>query len=80
MVVRDGRNARSREGGMEYRFKAAEWKLLTRDEKARRCRLTAKEARDLARGSDPGLAGTYLQIAEDWLKLANEIEAVTHLN
>lgn len=65
---------------MDYRFKADEWKLLTRNEKARQCRLMAKEARDLAHGTDPGLAGTYLQIAEDWLKLANEIEAATHLN
>ena len=65
--------------GMDYQFKVDEWKPLTRDEKARRCRLMAKEARDLAPGADPGPAGAYL-IAEDWLKVAGEIEAATPLN
>ena len=59
---------------MEYRFKAEEWKSLTPQQRASRCRLMAGEARALADEGDPGVKLSYLKIAEDWMRLADEIE------
>jgi len=38
---------------MEYRFNAEEWKPLTPEQRARRCRLMAGEARALADEAAP---------------------------
>jgi hypothetical protein len=59
---------------MDYRFKAEEWALLTAAERARRCRLMAEEATTLAKSAPPKMKQSYLSIANDWTKLAAEIE------
>ena len=59
---------------MDYRFKADEWRDLTPAQRARRCRLMAEEAQDLAKGAPPTVAEAYLRIAGEWLALAMEIE------
>jgi hypothetical protein len=59
---------------MEYRFKAEEWKSLTAQQKAIRCRLMAGEARALADGAAPEVRLSYWKIADDWIQLADEIE------
>ena len=61
---------------MEYRFKADEWRNLTAAQRAKRCRLMAEEAMDLAKNADPQMREAYLRIAQDWLGLAKEIEAL----
>ena len=68
-------NGRYREGTMEYRFNADEWKTLTKTEQVRRCRLMATQARALAEnGGSPDLIRSYLRIADDWDRLADEVE------
>ena len=62
---------------MDYRFKADEWRDLTPAQRARRCRLMAEEAQDLAKGAPPTVAEAYLRIAGEWLALAMEIEQAT---
>jgi hypothetical protein len=62
---------------MDYRFKADEWKELTPAQRARRCRLMAEEAQELAKGAPPNIAESYLRIAGEWLTLAMEIEQAT---
>jgi hypothetical protein len=59
---------------MEYRFKAEEWKSLTPQQRASRCRLMAEEARALAEGAASDVKPFYLKIADDWMQLADEIE------
>ena len=59
---------------MEYRFKAEEWKSLTPQQRASRCRLMAEEARTLAEGAAPDVKLFYLKIADDWIQLADEVE------
>ena len=59
---------------MDYRFKADEWQSLTPAQRARRCRLMAEEAQELAKGAPVSVAEAYLRIAGEWLKLAKEIE------
>ena len=59
---------------MEYRFNAEEWKSLTPQQRASRCRLMAGEARALADGATPDANLSYLKIADDWMRLADEIE------
>jgi hypothetical protein len=59
---------------MEYRFNAEEWKSLTPQQRASRCRLMAGEARALADGAAPDVKIFYLKIADDWMGLADEIE------
>ncbi len=59
---------------MEYRFKAEEWKSLSPQQRASRCRLMAAEARALADGAAPDVKLSYLKIADDWMRLADEIE------
>lgn len=50
-----------------------DWRKLTPEESAHRCRLMAKDAMARATAS-PLLAGFYLDIADDWRKLATEFE------
>jgi hypothetical protein len=59
---------------MEYRFNAEEWKSLTPQQRASRCRLMAGEARTLADGAAPNVKLSYLKIADDWMRLADDIE------
>ena len=59
---------------MEYRFSAEEWKGLTQQQRASRCRLMAGEARALASEAAPDAELSYLKIADDWMRLADAIE------
>ena len=59
---------------MDYRFHAKEWKTLKRDERARRCRLLADQAMELANSATDDSRERYIAIAKDWLKLAADIE------
>jgi len=59
---------------MEYRFNAEEWKGLTPQQRASRCRLMAGEARALADEATSDVKFSYLKIADDWMRLADEIE------
>jgi len=59
---------------MEHRFEADEWQRLTVEQRLRRCHLMAEEAQKLAEAAPAEMAGTYLQIATDWLQLATEMQ------
>jgi hypothetical protein len=59
---------------MEHRFKSDEWKNLTAAQRARRCRLIAAEARALAEGASPHLKLAYIRIAENWIRLAEDVK------
>ena len=59
---------------MEYRLNAEEWLRLRPEERGRRCRLWAKEAHDLAQNAPLHLKQTYFEIAQQWTRLAQEIE------
>jgi len=59
---------------MEFRFEAEEWRDLTAEQKARRCRFMAREAHALANGAPPDQAIAYKNLASEWLTLADEIE------
>ena len=59
---------------MEFRFNAEEWQRLTNEERVRRCRLMAGQARVLAERAPPQLKEGYLSISGEWLKLVAEIE------
>ena len=61
--------------GMDYQFNAEEWRRMGSTERVRRCRLFAHEANALALAADPTMEGAYLDIARDWEKLAEDIEA-----
>jgi len=59
---------------MDRRFAADEWTSLPNTERARRCQLMADEALKLAReASSPSVAEDYLQLAEQWLRLATDL-------
>ena len=60
---------------MEYRFKSDEWARLSAAERIKRCRLIAFEASEAAAQADTReMKRIYLRLAEDWEKLAREIE------
>jgi len=59
---------------MEYRFKADEWNGLNPAERVRRCLLWAVEAQEIADKAPPELTAIYEDIADQWAKLAEEIE------
>ena len=59
---------------MEYQFKADDWNRLNPVERARRCRLMAVQARELAAAASPAVQVAYARLANDWLRLADEIE------
>ena len=59
---------------MEYRFRSDEWRNLAAQQQARRCRVLAAEAQDLAKDASPDIGQRYLAIAQGWLQLADHIE------
>jgi hypothetical protein len=59
---------------MENRFEADEWHRLTVEQRRRRCLLMAEEAQKLAETASTEIAGIYLQIGNDWLQLAAEMQ------
>lgn len=62
---------------MEYWFKADEWNALTPAERVRRCLLWAVEAQEIA--NEAPLTAAYENIADQWAKLAEEIEQHSNL-
>ena len=64
---------------MEYWFKADEWNALTPAERVRRCLLWAVEAQEIANEAPPQLTAAYENIADQWAKLAEEIEQHSNL-
>ena len=58
---------------MDRRFAADEWAALTNAERIKRCQRMAEEAMKLAKDASPSLADGYLQLAEQWLKLATDL-------
>jgi len=59
---------------MEYRFRSDEWKTLTPEQRVRRCHVMAEQAQALATGASADLRLSYTCIAEEWMKLAGDIE------
>ena len=59
---------------MERQFRSEEWKNLTASQKARRCHVMAEEALSLAEQAAPDLKDSYTRIAQDWIRLADDIE------
>ena len=59
---------------MDRRFAADEWSALTTAERCMRCQRMAEEAMKLAAGARDELAKGYLKLAEQWLRLAADIE------
>jgi hypothetical protein len=55
-------------------LRAEEWRLLSPEEQGKRCRRMAEEAQALSIGADPAVKLSYIKIAEEWLKLAQEVE------
>ena len=61
--------------GMDYQFNAQEWSRMAPAERVKRCRVFAHEASALALSVGPTMKRAYLDIAQHWEKLAQEIEA-----
>ncbi len=59
---------------MEFQFNAEEWKRLTRSQRVARCQAFAAESQQLARAATAELKPMYLDLAIQWLKLAEAIE------
>jgi hypothetical protein len=60
---------------MEYQFQAIEWKRLTALQRAHRCRLLAEEAIAIANSASPELKDRFHIIAEQFARLAADLEA-----
>ena len=59
---------------MDYRFNSEEWKRLSVQDRIRRCRTMADEATKLADSAPVKTqAEAYLAIAQNWLRLAEEM-------
>ena len=58
---------------MEDRF-GAEWAQLSARERVVKCRMMAAEARNMALGSGGFARETYLSVARQWDRLADELE------
>jgi hypothetical protein len=64
---------------MEHRFKSDEWKDLAPEQRIRRCSLMAEQAQALAAGASEDLKSSYMHIADEWLRLAGDIERAVPL-
>jgi len=58
---------------MELEFNPEEWRTLGPAERVRRCRQFAEHARQLAAEAPPELRKGYLDLAQNWLALADEV-------
>jgi hypothetical protein len=58
---------------MDRRFDAEEWSELSHSEQLRRCQIMAEQALKLAKVAKPNIAEGYLNLAEQWLRLATEM-------
>jgi len=61
-------------GSMEYRFNAKEWRNLSLDERVKRCRLLAHEARALAQTASDSVRLSYVRLAEQWEALLIDMQ------
>ena len=59
---------------MDFQFNAEEWAKLPKEERIRRCKAMADEARKLASTCTGTMNATYHALAKDWENLAFEIE------
>jgi hypothetical protein len=59
---------------VDYRFKSDEWERLTPAERIYRCRVMAEEARQLSNNASPDFKQVYLDLADQWSKLASKME------
>ena len=59
---------------MDYRFKADEWRLLSNEERVRRCRMMAEQSQMLAEQGPHELKERFLFLSGEWRKLAAELE------
>ena len=58
---------------MDRRFAADEWEKMSQVERVARCHVLAEEARKLADKASPTMRKTYLDLAGQWLTLAQEM-------
>ena len=65
---------------MDHEFDADEWRSLSRSVRAMRCRLMAVETRALAERAPDELKPIYEHMAEQWEKLAAELERQARLS
>ncbi len=59
---------------MDFEFNAEEWSALTPVERAQRCRLLSRQTHRLAEKAPEDLKPIYEHLADQWEKLASEIE------
>lgn len=59
---------------LEFRFDAEQWRSMTTAERSRRCRAMAEQALAEAMQADATRKEVYLDLSQDWLTLAAEIE------
>jgi hypothetical protein len=62
---------------MEPNFRADEFSRLTPSERVTWCRRMAAEAEHLAQAASPRVRAAYVDLAKQWMSLANEIERET---
>jgi hypothetical protein len=55
-------------------FSAADWHKLTNKQRIEHCVMAAREAESFAQMAKPELRKIYIQLAEQWRALADEIE------
>ena len=60
-------------------FSSAEFLGSTPQERVAKCRAFAAEAECLARAANGDTRDGYLDLAKEWIELADEIEAAEHL-
>jgi hypothetical protein len=58
---------------VEFHFNAEEWKRLTPPQRVARCQALAAESHGLAQASKGEFQAMYLDLATQWLKLAEAI-------
>ena len=55
-------------------FSEANWTKLSKTERIKACRAYAAEAQKLAKAQPGDLVNRYIELARQWLELADEIE------
>ena len=61
-------------GAVDFRFNAEEWARMTPAQRIARCAVLAEEALKLADQADGKFRPKYLQLADQWLTLAREMQ------
>jgi hypothetical protein len=60
-------------------FDAATFLALSVEERVELCKRSAKRAQELADTAGPNYRASYLDIAKNWLQLADEMERVSSM-